>query len=71
MIQIATDDDDFIHHFSTTVVDMSPDNLIFRERADWRKDLKPTIQQSNANLSFLFDFSLINNDEQQDFDNAS
>ena len=70
MVRAAAGEDDFVHVFYTIAEDMSPDNLIFREKADWREDLKPTIQQSNANLSFLSDFNAIGNDEQQETDDA-
>ena len=70
MVRAAAGEDDFVHLFYTIAEDMSPDNLIFREKADWREDLKPTIRQSNANLSFLSDFNAMSSDEQQDFDDG-
>ncbi|KAL9044208.1 MAG: hypothetical protein Q9214_002640 [Letrouitia sp. 1 TL-2023] len=57
MVRGAAGEDDFVHLFYQIVDDMSPEDLIFREKADWREELKPTIQQSDANLSFLLDFN--------------
>ena len=71
LVRAAAGEDDFVHVFYTIAEDMSPDNLIFREKADWREELKPTIQQSNANLSFLSDFNAMGSDEQQEIDDAS
>ncbi|KAL9126806.1 MAG: hypothetical protein Q9217_004201 [Psora testacea] len=71
MVRAAAGEDDFVHVFYTIVEDMSPDNLIFREKADWREDLKPTIQYSNVTLSFLSDFNAKGSDEQQEVDDAS
>ena len=70
MVRAAAGEDDFIHGFYTITEEMSPDNLISREKADWRVELKPTIQQSDANLSFLSDFNAMNSDEQQEVNDA-
>ena len=71
MVRAAAGEDDFVHVFYAIAEDMSPDNLIFREKADWREDLKPTIQQSDMNLSFLSDFNTMGSDEQQEVDDTS
>lgn len=70
MVRAAAGEDDFVHVFYTIAEDMSPDNLIFREKADWREELKPTIQQSNANLSFLSDFNAMGSDGHPEVDDA-
>lgn len=70
MVRAAAGEDDFVHLFYTTAEDFSPSDLVFREKADWREDLKPTIQQSNANLSFLSDFNAIGSHKQQGFDDT-
>ena len=63
MVRAAAGEDDFVHVFYTIAEEMSPNNLIFREKADWRAELKPTIQQSDANLSFLSDFNAMGSDD--------
>ena len=71
MVRAAAGEDDFVHLFYNVIEDISPDNLISREKADWRVELKPTIQQSDANLSFLSDFDAMGSDEQEEVDDAS
>lgn len=71
MIRAAAGEDDFVHLFYNFIEYFSSDNLISREKADWRVELKPTIQQSDANLSFLSDFDAISRDEQEEVDDAS
>ena len=71
MVRAAAGEDDFVHLFYSIIEDLSTDNLISREKADWRVELKPTIQQPDANLSFLSDFDAIGSDEQEDVDDAS
>ena len=71
MVRAAAGEDDFVHLFYNIIEDISADNLISREKADWRVELKPTIQQSDANLSFLSDFDAIGSNEQEDVDDAS
>ena len=71
MVRAAAGEDDFVHVFYTIAEEMSPNNLIFREKADWRAELKPTIQQSDANLSFLSDFNAMGSDKQQEVDDDS
>ncbi|KAL9616343.1 MAG: hypothetical protein Q9160_008786 [Pyrenula sp. 1 TL-2023] len=66
MVQAAAGEDDFVHLFYNFMEDISPDNLISREKADWRVELKPTIRQLNANLSFLLDFDAMGSDKQQE-----
>ncbi len=70
MVRAAAGEDDFVHLFYNFIEDISPDNLISREKADWRVELKPTIQQSDANLSFLSDFDAMGSDEQEEVDDA-
>lgn len=64
MVQAAAGEDDFVHLFYIVIEDISPNNLISREKADWRVELKPAIQQSDANLNFLSDFDAIASDKQ-------
>ena len=71
MVRAAAGEDDFVHVFYSIAEEMKPDDLIFREKADWRMELKPTIRQSDANLSFLSDFNTIGSDEQEKIDDAS
>ena len=71
MVRAAAGEDDFVHLFYNVIEDISPDNLISREKADWRVELKPTIQQSDANLSFLSDFDAMGSDEREEVDDAS
>lgn len=70
MVRAATGEDDFVHLFYNVIEDISPDNLISREKADWRVVLKPTIQQSDLNLSFLSEFNARGSDKQQEIDDA-
>ncbi|KAI9682027.1 MAG: hypothetical protein M1817_000081 [Caeruleum heppii] len=71
MVRAAAGEDDFVHLFYNVIEDISSDNLISREKADWRVELKPTIRQSDANLSFLSDFNAMGSDEQEEVDDAS
>lgn len=71
MVRAAAGEDDFVHLFYNVIEDISPENLISREKADWRVELKPTIQQSDANLSFLSDFDAMGSDKQGAVDDAS
>lgn len=66
MVRAAAGEDDFVHLFYNFIEDISPNNLISREKADWRMELKPTIRHSNANLSFLLDFDAMGSDKQQE-----
>jgi hypothetical protein len=50
---------------------MNPDEIIFREKADWREELKPIPQRSDLNLSFLVDFNAMDSDRLQEADGAS
>ena len=70
IVRAAAGEDDFVHLFYNVLEDLSPKNLLSREKADWRIELKPTIQQSDANLSFLSSFDAIGSDEQQNVDDA-
>lgn len=71
MVRAAAGEDDFVHLFYNVIEDISPDNLISREKADWRVELKPIIQQSEVNLSFLSDFDTMGSDEQEEVDDTS
>ncbi|MCJ1353491.1 MAG: hypothetical protein MMC33_003477 [Icmadophila ericetorum] len=71
MVRTAAGEDDFVHLFYNFIEDVSPDNLVSREKADWRVELKPTIQQSDVNLSFLLNFDAMGSDEQEEADDAS
>ena len=71
MVRAAAGEDDFVHLFYIVIEDISPNILISREKADWRVELKPAIQQSDANLSFLSDFDAMGSDKQEEIDDAS
>lgn len=71
MVRAAAGKDDFVHLFCRAIEDISADDLISRQKADWRVKLKPKIQQSDANLSLLLDFDAIGSDEQEDVDDVS
>lgn len=71
MVRAAAGEDDFVHLFYIVIEDISPNILISREKADWRVELKPAIQQSDANLSFLSDFDATGSDKQEEIDDAS
>lgn len=71
MVRAAAGEDDFVHLFLNVIEDISPDSLISREKADWRVELKPAVQQSDANLSFLSDFDAMGSDEQEEVHDAS
>ena len=66
IVRAAAGEGDFVHLFHTIAEEMSPSNLIFREEADWRVELKPKIQQLDANWNFLSNFNAIGSDEQQE-----
>ncbi|MCJ1395823.1 hypothetical protein MMC18_008709 [Xylographa bjoerkii] len=70
MVRAAAGEDDFVHLLYNVIEDIRPENLISREKADWRVELKPTIRQSDANLSFLIDFDAMGSDEQEAVDDA-
>lgn len=71
MVRAAAGVDDFVHLFYIVIEDISPNILISREKADWRVELKPAIQQSDTNLSFLSDFDAMGSDKQEEVDDAS
>ena len=70
MVRAAAGEDDFVHLFYNVIEDISPDNLTSREKANWRVELKPIVQQSDENLSFLSDFDAMGNDEQEEVEDA-
>jgi len=67
----AVGEDDFIGLLERALLAMDYSNLCLRAKAAWREDIKPTIQQSDLNLSFLADFNAMANDQQQEVNNAS
>ena len=71
MVQAAAGEGDFVHFLHTTAKEISPDQLIFCEKAEWRAELKPLIQQSDWNLSFLSDLNAIGHEVQREVDDAS
>lgn len=71
MVRAAAGKNDFVHLFYNFIEDISPDNLISREKADWRIELKPAIQQSDANLSFLLNFDAVGSDKPEEFEDTS
>lgn len=71
MVRAAAGEDDFVHLFYIFIEDISPNILISREKADWRVELKPAIQQSDANLTFLSNFDAMGSDKQEEVDDAS
>lgn len=71
MVRAAAGEDDFVHLFYIVIEDICPNNLISREKADWRVELKPAIQQSDANLNFLSNFDAMGSNKQDEVDNAS
>ncbi|KAI9861208.1 MAG: hypothetical protein M1813_005381 [Trichoglossum hirsutum] len=69
-VKAAVGEDDFIELFRTALKAMHHSNLCLRAKADWREEIKPTIQQSNWNLSFLANFNAMAGDLQQEVDDA-
>jgi len=63
-VKAAVGEDDFIGLLERALLAMDHSNLCLRAKADWREEIKPTIQQSDLNLSFLAD-------EQQEVNDAS
>ena len=70
-VQAAAGEDDFVHIFRRALEAMNPDQILFREKADWREELKPIPQQSKLNLSFLVDFNAMESDQQKRVDDVS
>lgn len=70
-VKAAVGEDDFIELFLIALRAMDHRSLCLRAKADWREELKPTIQRSDLNLSFLADFNAMAGDEQQGVDDAS
>ena len=71
MVRAAACENDFVHFFYIVIKDISPNILISREKANWQVELKPVIQQSDANLSFLSDFNAMGSDKQEEVNVAS
>lgn len=70
-VQAAAGEDDFVHLFRCALEAMNTDQILFREKADWREELKPIPQQSDLNLSFLVDFSDLDSGQQQEVDTSA
>ncbi|OAG39015.1 hypothetical protein AYO21_06735 [Fonsecaea monophora] len=70
-VKAAAGEDDFVHIFRRALEAMSPDEIMLREKADWREELKPIPQQSDLNLSFLVNVNAVSNDQQDEVDDAS
>ena len=70
-VQAAAGEDDFVHIFRRALEAMNPDQILFREKPDWREELKPIPQQSDLNLSFLVDFNAMESDHQKEVDDVS
>ncbi|KAL8974513.1 MAG: hypothetical protein Q9197_001246 [Variospora fuerteventurae] len=71
MVRAAAGEDDFLHVFYNVIERMGSDNLMSREKADWRVELKPTTQYLDVNLSFLSDFDAIDGNEREEVDDSS
>lgn len=71
IVKAAVGEDDFVELFLIALRAMDHSNLCLRAKADWREEIKPTIQQSDLNLSFLADFNALVGDQHQDVDDAS
>jgi hypothetical protein len=71
VVKAAVGEDDFIELFLIALRAMDYSSLCLRAKADWREEIKPTIQQSDLNLSFLADFNAMPGDQQQELDDAS
>jgi len=69
-VKAAVGEDDYIELFLIALRAMDHSSLCLRAKADWREEIKPTIQQSDLNLSFLADFNAMAGDQQQEVDNA-
>lgn len=65
MVRFAAREDDFVHLFGDILRDIKSSSIITSEKADWRVELKPTIQRSKVNLSFLFDIPAVGSDGPQ------
>ncbi|OAL34130.1 hypothetical protein AYO20_06585 [Fonsecaea nubica] len=71
-VKAAVEEDDFVHIFRRALEAMSPDEIMLREKADWREELKPIPQQSDLNLSFLVNVNAaVGNEQQDEVDDAS
>jgi len=69
-VQVPVGEDDFVHPFLRALEAMNHDQIGFREKADWREELKPIPGQSDPDLSFLDDLNAMDNNQQQDLDDA-
>lgn len=52
-VQAAIGEDDCVDLFLDVLKAMNYNNICLRAKADWREELKPKIQQSGLNLSFI------------------
>jgi hypothetical protein len=55
-VKAAVGEDDFIQLFLIVLRAMEHSSLCLRANAEWREEIKPTLQSSDLNLSFLADF---------------
>lgn len=68
-VKAAIGEDDCVQLFLIALTAMNHRSLCLRAKADWREELKPTIQ-SSLNLNFM-DFNFIAGDQQQEVDDVS
>ena len=70
-VKAAVGEDDFIELLLIALRAMDHSSLCLRAKADWREEIKPTIQQSGLDLSFLAGFNAIAGEQQQEVDDVS
>ena len=70
-VKAAVGKDDFIELLLIALRAMNHSSLCLRAKADWRVELKPTVQQSDLNWSFLPDPNFVASDQRQDVNDAS
>ncbi|ROW13880.1 hypothetical protein VPNG_03632 [Cytospora leucostoma] len=68
-VNAAVGEDDFLEIFLVALRALGHSNLCLRAKADWREDIKPTIQQSDLDLSFLV--NAVGGGQQQGAEDAS
>jgi hypothetical protein len=68
-VKAAIGEDDYVQLFLIALTAMNHRSLCLRAKADWREELKPTIQ-SSLNLNFM-DFNFMAGDQQHEVDDAS
>ncbi len=70
-VNAGAGEDDFVHLMLTALKAISFTNLCLREKADWKEELKPIVEESDVSLSFLENFNAIGSDQQHENDNTS